>query len=623
MEAKVMHNRGYMGKILTVDLSSGRIGERDLGEEEARQYLGGSGLGTKILMDNKTYSCDPLAPENLLVFATGPLTGTGLFNSDRFEVITKSPLTGIYAESSAGGYWGGRFKRCGYDALIITGKAEKPVYLFITEGRAQIKDASNLWGLDTFTATDALKAAEGEDAKAAVIGPAGENLVKIAGIVSDGRHGRVAGRCGVGAVMGSKLLKAVVVKGSRKVEVFNREAVISANKRMAQIIPQNTQGMMDGGTGVGLEASEELGNLPVQNWLGGDWKRGAGKITGLTLAKSHLVKTYNCGSCMIKCGRIVKSVSGPYKGQEIAGPEYETLGLLGSNLLEEDPDSIITSNELCNRYGLDTISTGGVIGFALEAFERGLLTSKDFEGEDLRWGDSLQIHKLIEAIAYRRGIGTVLGEGVKKAAESLGPLAEEFSAHIKGLEPPAHDGRAKFTAAIGMATSARGACHLSGFAHDFEEGAVLPDLGSPPLTNRFTPVGKAENVFRMQNLMGLFDSLVICKFALFGGLTVDPLVEVLRGVTGWDMDREEFFLAGERIFNLKRIFNNKLGITRKDDTLPLRMLRSRRGGGTEVLPPLFEMLGEYYQYRGWDEFGRPNRDKVRQLGLEAYAHAEG
>lgn len=611
--------KGYTGKIAEVDLSSREVSITGLDEDTARKFIGGSGLGAKLLFDRNTLAKEPLSADNVLVFAVGPLTGTPLFNTDRFDVVTKSPLTGIFAESSAGGYWAGKFKKCGYDALVVSGAASSPVYLSISEQGVEIKDAQPFWGLDTFAATDALLAAEGPQAKAAVIGPAGENLVKLAGIVSDGRHGRVAGRCGVGAVMGSKRLKGIVVNGARPVEIEDRETIRGINRRMSEIIRDNMQGMKDGGTGVGLEASEELGNLPVRNWYQGPWPEGARRITGLAMAKSHLVKTYNCGNCAIRCGRVVRSVDGPYAGQEIAGPEYETLGVLGSNLLVDDLSAIIRFNELCNRYGLDTISVGGVIGFAMEAYERGLLDDAATGGSKLAWGDPDCISQLIGDIAAKRNLGALLGEGVRRAAEQLGPPAREFAAEVKGLEPPAHDGRAKLTAAIGMATSNRGACHLSGFAHDFEEGAVLEDLGTPPLTDRFTKTGKAENVFYMQNLMGMMDSLLVCKFALFGGLTVDPLIAAINAVTGWSMDRDEFFTTGERIFAIKRLYNNRLGVSRGDDTLPARMMRHRRGGGTNQLPPLFEMLDEYYRFRGWDELGRMSGERLASLGLKEYA----
>jgi aldehyde:ferredoxin oxidoreductase len=436
-------------------------------------------------------------------------------------------------------------------------------------------------------------------------------------------HGRALGRCGVGAVMGSKKLKAIVANGTKKVPVANPDAIREINKSMSLIIKRDMQGMKDAGTGGGLEASEELGNLPVRNWGQGSWKDGAVKTTGMTMTRDRLTSTYSCGTCMISCGRVVTAEGGPYDGREMAGPEYETLGLMGTNLMNDNLDTVIKANELCNRYGLDTISAAGVLGFTMEAAELGLLKEADFAGVPLEWGSPKTIEGLLEAIAFRTGPGDLLARGVRELAEVLGPPAREIAAHVKGLEPPAHDGRAKFTAAIGMATSARGACHLSGFAHDFEEGAVLEDLGSPALTDRFTPVGKAENVFRMQNLMGLIDSAVTCKFPLFGGLTVNPLIAAINAATGWDLDRDEFFRMGERIFNIKRLYNNRLGITRMDDTLPPRMLRLRRGGGTDHLPPLNEMLEEYYRYRGWDEFGRPGRAKTAELGLEKYAALAG
>lgn len=613
-----------MGTIAVVDLTAGEITMQATDEAVMRAFIGGCGLGAKLLFDytaadTNPGDIDPLGPENPLIFAAGPLTGTTLFNSDRFDLVTKSPLTGIFAESSAGGHWGSRFKKCGFDALIITGASDTPVYLNLTNDSVEIRDAEDLWGKECFETTDILRNREGKNARACVIGPAGENLVRIACILTDGRHGRALGRCGVGAVMGSKKLKAIVANGTKPVTVAKPEEITTINKAMAAKIKKDMVGMKDAGTGGGLEASEELGNLPIRNWGQGSWKEGALKTTGMTMTREKLSGTYSCGSCMIKCGRVVRAEEGPYDGEEIGGPEYETLGLMGTNLMNDSLSSIIKANELCNRFGLDTISTGGVLGFAMESVEIGLIDPAEAGGIPIEWGSRKTIEGLIEQIAYARGLGAKLGRGVRAMADELGPLAKEIAAEVKGLEPPAHDGRAKYTAAIGMATSARGACHLSGFAHDFEEGAVLVDLGSPPLTDRFTPVGKAENVFRMQNLMGMIDSAVTCKFPLFGGLTVDPLIRAINAVTGWDMDRQEFFRTGERIFNIKRLYNNRLGITRRDDTLPIRMLRLKRGGGSDHLPPLDEMLSEYYEYRGWDEFGRPKIEKIIELSLEAYA----
>lgn len=612
---------GYFGRIGRIDLSNRAVQEQELEDPVARTFIGGSGLGTKFLFDETDEHTEPFGADNPLIFSTGPLTGSVLFNSNRFEAVTKSPLTGIFAESSGGGYWGATFKRTGYDALIIKGKAEEPVYIVVEDGKITIKDGGDLWGQDCFAATEMLKQSEGKNAKIAVIGPAGEKLCRIACIITDGYHGRALGRCGIGAVMGSKHLKAVVVKGSQLVEVAERTVLQNINKQMVPLIKENMKAVTDAGTGSGLEASEELGNLPIRNWYQGSWKEGAVKTTGMTLAETRLTGNYHCGNCIISCGRVISAQDGPYQGIEMAGPEYETLGLFGTNLLNDNLDSIIKANELCNRYGLDTISTGSVLGFAMEAYERGLIDNKDTGGIAAEWGNSESIIRLVESIGEREHIGRLLGEGVRRAAEEIGGNAIEFTAEIKGLELPAHDGRAKFTAAIGMATSNRGACHLSGFTHDFEEGAVIEDLGTPALTDRFAREGKAENVVQMQNLMGMMDSLIVCKFALFGGLTINPMIDALNAATGWDVDREEFFTTGGRIFNLKRLYNTRLGISRKDDALPHRMARHRRGGGTHELAPLFEMLDEYYKLRGWDELGLPTKETLRKLGLTDYAAA--
>jgi len=323
------------------------------------------------------------------------------------------------------------------------------------------------------------------------------------------------------------------------------------------------------------------------------------------MAATILSNRYHCGRCVINCGRVVRTKGSPYEGLDIGGPEYESLCLLGSNLMIDDLPAVATANELCNRFGLDTISTGGVIGFAMEAFERGLISKKDTGGIDLQWGNAKAAHSMIEAIAYRKGFGNVLAEGVRSAAERLGGVAREFAVHVKGLEPPAHDPRAKGTVAIGFATSNRGACHLQAFTHDFEEGGFIADLGLPQLKDRFALEGKAENTIRMQHLMCMFDSLTCCKFGLFGGLTIQPLVQFLNHVTGWDFDADRFFLTGARMFNLKRLYNARLGLSRLDDMLPPRWTTHRRGAGTNFLPPIESLLNEYYLVRGWDEFGLP------------------
>jgi aldehyde:ferredoxin oxidoreductase len=616
-----MKAKGYTGRILRVDLTSGKTAVEELREEVARDFIGGSGLGAKILYDETTPDTDPLGPDNPLIFATGPLTGTTLFNSDRIEAVARSPLTGIFGESSSGGYCAGKLKACGYDAVVIRGQAERPVYLYLDDEHAEIRDAARLWGKDTFQTIELLQGEHGASAKAVIIGPAGENLVKIANMITDGFHGRALGRCGLGAVMGSKRLKAVAFNGTKAVRVADPEGLKALQKRLGPMMRENPQALRDGGTSVGYDFCEEIGNVPIRNWKQGSWPEAGKKLTGMTLVKTLLSDRYHCGKCVINCGRVVTAQDGPFAGRQTAGAEYETVGLMGSNLMIDDLAAVQKNNELCNRLGLDTISTGNVIGFAMEAWERGLITAKDTGGLALEWGSVPAVQAMLEQIAHRKGFGDVLAEGVKRAAARIGRGAEDFALEVKGLEPPAHDPRSKFTIAVGYATSARGACHLSGFTHDFEEGSVIEDLGMPRLTDRFAVEGKAANVAVMQHLMGMFDSLVACKFGLFGGLTVDPLIEAVRCVTGWkDFDRKSFFLAGERIFNLKRLYNNRLGLTAADDRLPKRYRHEPKGGGTkDHLPPLEEMLREYYRLRGWDEGGRPRPEKLRELGLAAYA----
>jgi aldehyde:ferredoxin oxidoreductase len=616
-----MDAKGYMGKVLRVDLSTRDVRAEELSDETARAFIGGSGLGSKILYEETAADTDPLGPDNPLIFATGPLTGTMLFNTDRIDVVSKSPLTGIFGEASGGGYWAGKLKACGYDAMVVRGAADKPVYLYIDDERVEIRDAAQLWGKETFETSELLQGEHGSAAKAAIIGPAGENLVRFANMITDGLHGRAVGRCGFGAVMGSKKLKAVVVNGTKRVEVADPEGLKALLKRLGPLMRENPQALRDGGTSVGYQFCEEIGNVPIRNWKQGSWPEAGEKLTGMTLVKTLLTDRYHCGKCVINCGRVVTAQGGPYAGRQTAGAEYETVSLLGSNLMVDDLAAVQKSNELCNRLGLDTISTGNLIGFAMEAWERGLIGPEDTGGLKVEWGSVPAVHALIEQIAHRRGLGDLLAEGVRRAARRIGRGAEQFAVEVKGLEPPAHDPRSKFTVAVGYATSARGACHLSAFSHDFEEGASIEDLGLPAPTDRFAVAGKGQYVAVMQHLMGMFDSLVACKFGLFGGLTVDPLVEAVRCVTGWkDFDRRGFFATGERIFNLKRLYNNRLGVTAQDDRLPTRFRRETKGGGTkDHLPPLEEMLEEYYRVRGWDTEGRPRPEKLRELGLLEYA----
>ncbi|MBI9108817.1 MAG: aldehyde ferredoxin oxidoreductase family protein [Spirochaetales bacterium] len=605
--------KGYNGRYLDIDLSAGTVEVKPLSEDMVRQYIGGSGLGAKFLYDATGPDTDPLGPENIMIFASGPVTSTGGFNSDRFEVVSKSPQSGIYGEASCGGKWGGRFKKTGYDAMIVRGKATSPVYITITDKDVKIEDASDLWGLDTFKTHRQLKEAAGKGAEVACIGPSGEKMIRIAAIIADGAHGRAAGRCGLGAVMGSKNLKAVVVNGNTVPEIADAGRIKEINKSLNKSMKEDAACMREAGTTCALDYFEEIGNLPIRNWYQGNWPEGAENLKGYTTVKTHKAKRYACGNCPIACGKIVKAKDGPYDGEDVAAPEYETVGLMGSNLMIDDYDIVVKENELCNRYGIDTIAAGNTIAAAMEAFERGIISLEDTDGIELRFGDGQAAIQALEKMCKREGrLGELLCDGSRSFAEKVGPEVNEFIHQVKGLEFPAHDPRANFSLALAYATSNRGACHLS-FTQDYEE-TFVENLGVEASKGRFSPE-KAAIVARMQDWSCLFDSLCICKFARYGGLMLQQTLDYLNASTGWDMDMEDFLKAGERIFNLKRLYNQKHGISRKDDTLPPRILTHRRGGGTNELPPLNVMLSDYYDFRGWDEMGRVTAKKLNELDI--------
>lgn len=607
---------GYTGRILDVDLTRRRVSVRPTEFWDLRSYVGGSGLGARILFDETDETTDPLSPDNVLLFMTGPLVGTDVFSSNRFELVTKSPLTGIYAESDCGGHWGGKLKLAGFDGMIVRGKASSPVYLWVTGGDADIRDASHIWGRDTFDTHEIIRNEAHPEAEVACIGPAGERLARIAAVMTDGPDGRAAARCGVGTVMGSKNLKAIAVFGEEKVRVADEAALRERLRGIAKHMRDDTQVLGNWGTSNGLVICERIGDLPIKNWAQGTWPAGADKICGQTMAETILTRRYHCGKCVIGCGRTVEVKGGKWAGPETGGPEYESLGMLGSNCLVDDLEAIAKANELCNRYGIDTISAGSAVAFAMEAFERGIIGPSDTDGLNLEWGNADVLVELITMIGERKGLGRLLGEGTKNAATVLGKNAEEFAIHVKGLDFPAHDPRAKLSNAVAYATSNRGACHLQAFSYEFENGIAMPEIGISETLDRFAVEGKGRLVFLTQNLMSMFDSLKCCKFTIFGGLTAGPLVDCLNYVTGWDFDIAEFMKTGERIFNLKRLYNVRCGVSRKDDTIPPRILSLMRDGGAEgKLPPLGAMLNEYYRCRGWDEFGIPTQGKLKELGL--------
>lgn len=609
---------GYMGKILRVNLTDGIFKEENLKEEDVKDYIGGSGIGTKILYDETTPETQALSPENPLIFMTGPFTGTNTPLSGRHAVVTKSPLTNIFAQSDIGGSFGTALKATGYDGIVFTGKAKTPKYLYITDDVIELRDASSVWGKDSYETEGLLRAETDPKAEVTSIGPAGEKMVKFASIMSDGKDGRAAGRAGVGAVMGSKNLKAIVAKGSKPTPIARPEKLKELIKDFAPKCREAMQGMSDFGTTVSHVGTEESGDMPIKNWMEGSWHAGAEKTCGQAMAERKiLVKNYRCKSCFVGCGRVVKITEGKYAPVDGGGPEYETMAMLGANCMVEDLEAICKANELCNQYGMDTISTGSAVAQAMELYEKGLITDKDTDGLKLEWGSGDALVGLVHKIGKREGIGNLLAEGVVKVAEHFGPEAAKSAIAVKGMDLPAHDPRAFFVLGIQYATSNRGACHLSTYADVLEKGVTYPRMGFPEVMDRFEAKDKGKLNSKMQDFCALFDSLKLCKFLMWGGVQEGDIEAWYQAVTGDDISFEDLMKKGERIVNLQRMYNYRLGLTRKDDTLPDRVLNDVRGtgGAPSQLPPLEKMLEEYYAVRGWDENGVPTKEKLAELGL--------
>ncbi len=610
-----------MEKVLDIDLDSGKIDTIDFPEIIKKQYIGGSGLAAWYLnKETDPAKIDPLDPDNRFVLLTGPVCGTPVYSSSRYEVCAKAPLTGIWGEANSGGKFAQDLKSAGYDGLILKNSAAHPVRIVIREDKVEIAHADQLAGRDTYEMGDLLNSEYGDKVNFVGIGPAGERTVPIAGVMNDGRDGRAAGRGGLGAVLGSKNVKAIVVlRGGHKTPIYDKEKLMESIREHAKKMKELPEGLREYGTAGVVTHNEKVGNFPIKNWAQGSWPEGAKKISGPTMKRTILTKRYRCGQCSIGCGRVVKINQGPYATPEGPGPEYETLAMLGANCLIDNLEAIAKGNELCNRYGLDTIATGSVIAFGMEAYDRGLITKNDTDGIALTWGNADAMIEMIRAIGEARGFGKVLGLGVREAAEIIGGNAHEFACHVKGMELPAHDPRSRFSNVVGFTTSNRGACHLNVFGMDFESGLVPPDgLGYDKDQDPHAVEGKAKFSIAMQNLMSVFDSLTACKFTVFGGVGVPALAHWLNCITGWEFDVDSLLKVGARAFTVKRLYNNRLGITRKDDVLPPRIARSARedGGAKGWIPPQERLLNDYYRLRKWTEFGAPTPEALKELGID-------
>jgi len=608
---------GYVGRILRVNLNSKSTFVESLNESVAERFIGGSGYAAWLVYRETPMDIDPLDPSNKLIFMTGPLTGTITPSAGRYTVCALSPLTGIWAESHAAGYWGPELKFAGFDGVVVEGRSDKPVYLWIHESGCEIMDARHLWGLDTYSCEDALKKELGPDVKVASIGPAGENLVKYANIIND--RGRAAGRCGLGAVMGSKNLKAIAVKGSVKVIPAAEEDKLASYVKKLYITIRShptVQIYSSYGTDGIMSMMYEYGDVPIKHFTEGVWS-GIESISGEAMAKKVLKRNWACFRCPIACGRIVEVRNGPYKTEEGMGPEYETVASLGALCLIDDIEAIVKANELCNRYGIDTITTGVSIAFLMECCDKGLV-SREVDGLRIEWGKPDLILQLIKKISFREGIGSFLAEGVKRMSEKIGGEAKQIAMHVKGLEIPMHDPRAFKGMGLQYATSHRGACHLRGEVFIIEQGERIPDLGIHERVYRFDLESKPRVVKIMQDWHDVLDSLILCKFAFIPPAAV---AAILSMVIGRYKTVKELVEAGERIYNLKRVINVKRGVTARDDTLPHRLLREplKNGGAAGQVVELEKMLPKYYELRGWNEDGVPSRERLIQLGLKDVA----
>lgn len=610
---------GYTGRMLWVDLTNRSTHIDEIGEAYVKKWLGGSGFAVDIVSKMVPTHADPLGPDNILGFFTGPLTGTVVPSSGRHCVAGKSPLTNIWGEASIGGSWGRALKYAGYDSVIVTGQASEPVYIWINDDEIEIRPAGKLWGMDTYEIEGAIRSLTHPKAQVLSIGPAGERLSRIAGIFSDGSEGRTAARCGLGAIAGAKKLKAIAVYGAKTLNYVEKDKLLKSIREVIPNILANSKGLADLGTAGLVIPCEKIGDFPVKNWKEGSWEEGAMKINGVVLKDKYLIKQFHCSGCPIGCGRTISIKNGKYPDVYGGGPEYETLGLFGGSCMIDDLETICYANELCNRYGIDTIEVGNLIAFCMEAYEKGIITKDDTEGREIRWGDSEIFLNLVKEIGEGSGLGLILNQGFPGVIRRFGNRAKEIGIFTKGLSFPAHDPRASNSLAVGYATSNRGACHCDSFSYKFAGNKVMSQLlGIDRPIDRFEKKGQGILAAKAQNLMAIFDSVAMCKFTIFGGSVTPKLIaEWLTYTTGLEWSVEELLQCGERIFNMKRLYNIKCGIDRNDDSLPQRIIKEPRdrGGAAENLPPLELMLDEYYEYRGWDQQGVPRKDKLASLGI--------
>ncbi|MBF0120027.1 MAG: aldehyde ferredoxin oxidoreductase family protein [Desulfobacterales bacterium] len=653
--------KGFCGKILHIDLTSRRLDVEELSEEFYKKHLSGLGLGAKVLWDNINKGIHPLSPENVIGFTTGLLTDTGSLFSGRFMVVSKSPLSGGWGDSNCGGYFSPSLKRCGFDAIFFYGASDTPVYLYLDGKKIEILDASNLWGKDTIETERSLKQIHGKRSQVACIGPSGEKLSLISGVCNDG--GRMAGRSGLGAVMGSKKLKAVVAAGKERVKVYSKENVLKINKeflakinkfdRLKPIITDKLFGafglftrltpfyprqpaffwglaLKKFGTPSLTAMCSEGGDSPIKNWGGTgyiDFPLKRAQKIGAEAVIKYEVKKYGCYSCPLKCGGIMKVKEGPYPIEEMHKPEYETICSFGGLLLNDDLFTIFKINDLVNRAGIDSISCGSSVAFAIECFENGILTEKDTGGLRLKWGNSESILKLTEMIINRKGIGDILADGVKVASQKIGRGSEKYAVHCGGVEAPMHD--PKFDSGFGISyycepaparhtVSANQYLDLQFLEKKFKRAKKVPLLTTKSDKFRYDNKGAGIAVNTFYKM--LIDASGVCFFGTQIGGDF-PICEWLNAVTGWDLSNDEYLVIGERIEQIRHSFNVRDGVNAIRDYKPNKRLYgdppAKKGPAKNICLDINTLSNSYYDEMRWDvKTGKPDKEHLKNLGLD-------
>lgn len=595
---------GYMGNYLDVNLSTGKVTELKLDMLLAEQFIGGKGLGAKILYDTLSKGVNPLSPDNILLFMTGPLSGTSVQTSGRWCIVTKSPHTGIYLDSQIGGKFGHRLKRAGFDFIIFRGKAESPSYLEVSSQGVEIHSAIDLWGKGTYKVEEILKKRH-DGSEVCSIGPAGENLVTFANIMTDRTH--MAGRGGTGAVMGSKNLKAVVARGSQKIEVMDNDRFKELSRAFRKKVRENpgVKRRHEIGTVMWVRMANDAGFLPTKNFQSGVFEN-AETISGERMRDEFVIGHTACYGCLIACGKTTRFNEGKYAGLEVEGPEYETSALLGASCGIDDLGAIAKANEICDDLGIDTITAGGTIAFAMECSEKGILDQKDVK--NLEFGNADALHEMLHLIVHRKGIGDLFVKGSLAAAKEIGHNSADFAIQVKNLELAGVEPRGSFGMALAYSTSDRGGCHQRCWTPGAELSGVL---------TRFSMKGVPKFVKESQDERAACFSLVLCDFLPFD---VAEMVEMLNTATGFSYTPESYLMTGERIWNITRLFNTREGMTTFNDVLPARFYQEEAPEGDSKgkkidLEDFEKTKSEYYKLRGWDQEGIPTKEKLKFLDI--------